>query len=230
MPSKILVGTQVFCRHHPDDLGQIYVYTPDGRQFLDIAICPEMSGQNPAEVAKMQMAAVNGLVKDRLNDLKPEIRRIKKDKAAIVRSNEVNKRRAEERAAERANVIQLPKRDEQHTTPAIAAALDAATLPQSENQPRPLNEKAAELHEAIKREAEERKASKIIHLDPDAGLSASARRFKWAMALETQIAAGVELDAETATQLVRFQATPAYRTIKDTMEDFGLEQALQMAR
>jgi len=50
------------------------------------------------------------------------------------------------------------------------------------------------------------------------------------MALETQIAAGVELDAETATQLVRFQATPAYRTIKDTMEDFGLEQALQMAR
>jgi len=230
MPSKILVGTQVFCRHHPDDLGQIYVYTPDGRQFLDIAICPEMSGQNPAEVAKMQMAAVNGLVKDRLNDLKPEIRRIKKDKAAIVRSNEVNKRRAEERAAERANVIQLPKRDEQHTTPAIAAALDAATLPQAENQPRPLNEKAAELHEAIKREAEERKASKIIHLDPDAGLSASARRFKWAMALETQIAAGVELDAETATQLVRFQATPAYRTIKDTMEDFGLEQALQMAR
>ncbi|MCM0751921.1 hypothetical protein DEA98_13505 [Brucella pseudogrignonensis] len=80
MPSNILVGTQVFCRHHPDDLGQIYVYTPDGRQFLDIAICPEMSGQNPAEVAKLLMAKVNGLVAERKKELQAEIRQIKRDR------------------------------------------------------------------------------------------------------------------------------------------------------
>ncbi|MEE9926495.1 MAG: hypothetical protein PBV01_24595, partial [Brucella anthropi] len=74
------------------------------------------------------------------------------------------------------------------------------------------------------------KSSTVVHLDPDAGLSANARRFKWAMDLETKIAAGVELDADTAAQLVRFQATAAYRTIKDTAKDFGLEQALKIAR
>ncbi|MBX8827859.1 hypothetical protein, partial [Ochrobactrum sp. SFR4] len=104
------------------------------------------------------------------------------------------------------------------------------TVPQKGIQPKALNKKAAELHEAMQREAQASKTSKVVHLDPDAGLSASARRFKWALDLETKIKAGVELDAETATQLVRFQATAEYRTIKDTMEDFGLEQALRMAR
>ncbi|NKC04256.1 hypothetical protein HED55_16490 [Ochrobactrum haematophilum] len=50
------------------------------------------------------------------------------------------------------------------------------------------------------------------------------------MDLETKIAAGVQLDDDTAAQLVRFQATAAYRTIKDTAKDFGLEQALKIAR
>ena len=231
MPSNILVGTQVFCRHHPDDLGQIYVYTPDGRQFLDIAVCPEMSGQNPVEVAKLMMAKVNGLVAERKKELQADIRQIKKGPAAIVRSNEVNKRRAEERAAERANVIQLPKREEQHTTAALAAALDAVTIPQTSNEPKPLNEQAAAIHAALLREAEDRRAAKVVHLDPDAGLKPAARRFKWAIDLEARIAAGEEVSHETALELLRYQSTPAYQTNRDLLKGTGwtLEQVLLIA-
>lgn len=229
LPKAIMVGTEVFCRHHPDDLGQIYVYTPDGRQFLDTAICPEISGVNPAEFAKARMDAVNSLVKDRLKEIKAEVRQIKKGPAAIARSIEVAKKRATERLAESANVIQLPKREEQHSTPAISAAVDAVTLPQTAHQPKPLNEKAAAIHEALQREAEDRRGTKIVHLDPDASLKPAARRFKWAMDLEARIAGGEELDAESAVQLVRYQATAQYQTNKDMMKIFGLEKALLTA-
>ena len=227
---SILVGTDVFCRLDPLDMGKVYVFTADGGEFLDLAICPELAGVNPQEFIKAQKEIAAELVRKREREIKADIRELKKGASGIDRALRLAKRKVAEKAGQTANVIQLPKREEQHTTPAIAAALDAATLPQLGIQTKPLNEKAAELHEAIKREAEQRKTSKVVHLDPDAGLSATALRIKWAMDLETKIAAGVELDGETAAQLVRFQATPAYRTFKDTAKDFGIEQALKMAR
>ncbi|WP_418459805.1 DDE-type integrase/transposase/recombinase [Brucella intermedia] len=226
----IMVGTEVFCRRDPLDMGKMYVFSAEGGEFLDVAICPELAGVNPQEYVKAQKDIAADIVRQREREIKADIRELKKGPSGIERTLRLAKRKAAEKAGQTANVIQLPKREEQHTTPAIAAAIDAATLPQAGIQPKPLNERAAELHEAIKREAENRNTSTVVHLDPDAGLSAAARRFKWAMDLETKIAAGVELDADTAAQLVRFQATPTYRTIRQTMEDFGLEQALTMAR
>ncbi|MCH4542813.1 DDE-type integrase/transposase/recombinase [Ochrobactrum sp. A-1] len=226
----IMVGTEVFCRRDPLDMGKMYVFSAEGGEFLDVAICPELAGVNPQEFVKAQKDIAADIVRRREREIKADIRELKKGPSGIERTIRLAKRKAAEKAGQTANIIQLPKREEQHTTPAIVAAIDAATLPQAGIQPKPLNEKAAELHEAIKREAEDRKVSTVVHLDPDAGLSANARRFKWAMDLETKIAAGIELDADTAAQLVRFQATAAYRTIKDTAKDFGLEQALKIAR
>ena len=227
---SIMVGTEVFCRRDPLDMGKMYVFAADGGMFLDVALCPELAGVNPQDYVKAQKDIAADIVRQREREIKADIRELKKGPSGIERTIRLAKRKVAEKAGQTANVIQLPKREEQHTTPAIAAALDAATLPQMGVPVKPLNEKAAELHEAIIREAEDRIASKVVHLDPDAGLSANARRFKWAMDLETKIAAGVQLDDDTAAQLVRFQATAAYRTIKDTAKDFGLEQALKIAR
>lgn len=227
LSGTILVGTDVFCRHDPDDLGRLYVYAADGRQFLDIAVCPEFSGVNPAEYAKARIAEGNALVTERLKDIKAEVRRIKKGPAAIARSIEVAKRRVAEKVVASANVIQLPKREERHTTPALEAALDAATLPGRVLESKSLNEKAAEIHAAIIREAEHRGKSTVVHLDPDAGLSDGARTFKWALAIEAQIAAGMPVDDDTAVRLVRCQGGSNYQTRKDIMTDFGLEVALR---
>lgn len=228
LSGKIMVGTEVFCRHSPDDLGQVFVYSADGREFLDVAVCPEVSGVNPIEYVAAIKAENAAMVAERLKDVKAEIRQIKKGPAAIVRSIEVAKKRNEARAAGTANVISLPKREETHSTPQIAAALDAMTQPQRRLEPKPLSEMAAQLHEAIVREAENKTASKVVYLDPDASLSEVARRYKWAIALEERIAAGEQLDADTAVKLVRFQATAEYQTVKDCHRMFSLEDALRM--
>lgn len=222
----VLAGTEVFCRQDPEDLGKIYVYSADGRQFLDVAIAAEFSGVNPAEYAKTITAKGNALVTERLKELKAEVRQIKKGPAAIVRSIEVAKRRFAEKANAQDNVIQLPKREERHSTPALEAALDAATLPGRPLEPKSLNEKAAELHVAILREAENRGVSTVVHLDPDAALSEGARNFKWAVALEAQVASGVPIDDDTAVRLVRMQGGSDYLTRKDMLESFGMQAAL----
>ncbi|MFT4162825.1 DDE-type integrase/transposase/recombinase [Shinella sp.] len=226
LSGSILVGTDVFCRQDPEDLGKIYVYSADGRQFLDVAIAAEFSGVNPAEFAKAVTAQGNALVAERLKDLKAEVRQIKKGPAAIARSIEVAKRRMADKATAQDNVIQLPKREERYSTPALDAALEAATLPGRTPVPKSLNEKAAELHAAIVREAENRGQSTVVHLDPDAGLSEGARNFKWAQALEAAIATGVKIADDEAVRLVKYQGSTDYQTRKDMLESFGIQAAL----
>ncbi|MCM0751922.1 hypothetical protein DEA98_13510 [Brucella pseudogrignonensis] len=79
------------------------------------------------------------------------------------------------------------------------------------------------------REAEDRREAKIVHLDPDAGLKPAARRFKWAIELEGRIAAGEELNHETALELLRYQSTPSYQTNKDLLKGWSLEEVLLIA-
>lgn len=228
LSDKIMVGTEVFCRHHPDDLGRLYVFAVDGREFLDVAVCPEFSGVNPAEFAKAKIAAHSAMMAEHMKPLKAEIRRINKGPAAIARAIAVAKQRAAERDAASSNVFVLPKREEQYTTPALEAALDAATLPGRTPQAKALSEKAAELHEAIKREAENNGASKVVHFDPEAALSDGARMFKWARSVEAQIAAGTIIDDAAAGRLARYQASADYQTRRDIFEDFGLEASLRV--
>ena len=230
LSASIMVGTEVLCRLDPLDMGKLYAFDAHNGQFLDEAICPELAGINPQEFVRAQKEISADLIRAKEREIKADIRELKKGPSGIERTNRLAKQRMAEKSAQTANIIQLPKREEQHTTPAIHAALESVTLPKADKKPKALNEKAAELHAAIQREAEQRAASTVVHLDPDAALSPVARRFKWALDQEAKIAAGVELDGDTATQLVRFQATAQYRTIKDMMEDFGLEQALKAAR
>lgn len=227
LTGSILPGTEVFVRHDPIDLGRVYVYEPDGRRYLCEAICPELSDVNPQAYVRAQKEIAAELLRTKEREIKADMRALKKGPSGIERTIRLAKKEKAERDAAQNNVIQLPKREEQHVTPAIAAALEAVTAPKMP-QPKSLNEKAAELHEIIKAEAEERASAKVVHLDPDAGLSEAARRFKWAMATDALIASGVEVSDETAVQLARFKATSQYRTGMDVMKDFGLENALRM--
>lgn len=226
LSGKIMVGTEVFCRQHPDDLGRIYVYSADGSEFLDVAVCPQFSGVNPAEFAAALIAENKAMVAERVKEVKAEIREIKKGPAAILRSLEVRRKRLEERQAEAANVIQLPKREEQYSTPAIAAALDAITGPRMPKA-RTLTEAAQKLHEAMVREAEIKAATNVVQLDPVSSLSEDARMFQWAMSIEAAIASGAHVSDEDAIRLVRYKSSTDYQVRTDLLEDFGMEVALR---
>lgn len=225
----VLVGTRVFVRLDPIDMGTVYVYSEDGKQFIDKAICPKLVDIDRPAFVKAQKQLHEEGMSSRLKDAKAEMREISRGPSGIDRTIELAKRKAAERETASTNVIHLPKRETQHSTPQIVAALDAITLPKTKNQPKPLNERAQLLHEAMLREAEFKHASKVVHLDPDAALAPSAKRYKWALALEKQIESGVALDDETAGNLARFQASSHYRTIRDMHNDFGLEAALTSA-
>ncbi len=217
----------MFCRLDPIDMGRIHVFSADDGHYLDVALCPELAGVNPQAYVKAQKEIAGELVRDKEREIKADIRALKKGPSGIDRTIRLAKRRPRKRDASRANVITLPKREEQHTTPAIAAALDAMTAPAPGSVVRPLDQRAAELHAAIQREAEKKGASTVVYLDPDAALSDGARNFKWAIAVEQQIASGHEIDADTAVRLTRYQASSDYQTRRDFYEDFGLEAALR---
>ncbi|QND45235.1 DDE-type integrase/transposase/recombinase (plasmid) [Rhizobium lusitanum] len=225
---SVMVGTDVFCRLDPIDMGRLYAFSADDGRYLDVAICPERAGINPQTFVKAQKELAAELIREKEREIKADIRELKRGPSGIERTIRLAKKKAAEREAAKDNVIQLPKREEQHTTPAIAAAIDAMTIPQNSSTPKPLNDQAAKLHEAIVRESAQRVSAKVVHLDPDAGLSETARRVKWALAIDDQIAAGAVIDDETAIQLARFKSTPQYRTAMDCMKDFGLENALRM--
>ncbi|MBB3947251.1 transposase InsO family protein [Rhizobium skierniewicense] len=227
LSGSIMVGTEVFCRLDPLDMGRMYVFDANDGRFLDVAICPELADVNPQAYVKAQKQIAADLIREKEREIKADIRELKKGPSGIERTIRLAKKKAAERDAASANVIQLPKREEQLVTPALTAALDSITQPRVA-LPKSLNEAAAQLHEAIVREAEAKTTAKVIHLDPDAGLSETARHFKWAMAMEEAIAGGVELDDATAGRLVRFQGTAAYQSMKDCLKDFGMENTLRM--
>lgn len=222
---EILAGTRAFIRHDPMDAGVVYAFSEDGSQFLAKAICAELAGINPVSLVKAAKEQQAEIMDAALKPVRRELRKLNSGPALIERALEVDRRDAEKRAADNANVVRLPKREERHSTPAIAAALDAATAPRVP-EPKSLNEKAAELHAAIQREAENRGKSTVIHLDPDASLSEGARNFKWAKAMEAAIASGVELSDEEAGQLVRMQSGSDYQTRMDMLEAFNMQAAL----
>lgn len=226
LAGSIMVGTDVFCRLDPLDMGRMYVFDGETGRYLDVAICPELSEVNPQAYVKAQKQIAAELVREKEREIKADIRELKKGPSGIERTIRLAKKEKAEREAGTANVIQLPKREQQHSTPAIAAALEAMTAPKVP-QSATLNEKAAEIHAAIVREAELKGNSTVIHLDPDAALSDSARMFKWAQAVEAQIASGVALDDTTAGKLARYKASADYQTRRDIFEDFGIDAALR---
>lgn len=216
----MMPGTEVLCRMDPNDKGKMYLFSTDGGQFLGEATCPELAGIHPETFEKARKELNNQLLKERVDPIKREIAKIVKGPSLIERALDVARRDVP-------NIVAMPKRTEEHTTPQIAAAMDVITAPQPLHEPRPLADKVADLHEAIKREHEFRATSKVIHLDPDAMLSEPARLFKWALSIEEKIAAGTVLDDATAGKLTRFQATADYQAMKDFMKDFGLQDTLR---
>ncbi|MBB4302318.1 transposase InsO family protein [Rhodobium orientis] len=119
-----LPGDRVFVRLDPNDLGLVYLFDADTRAFIEPAVCPERAGVDPAKFMAMVKRKRAELLAERGKDIRDEVKRITSGPALIeLYLGEKEK----ERAAEADNVVQLPTRSIDYTTPDIAAALSAAT-------------------------------------------------------------------------------------------------------
>lgn len=111
-------GSVVFVRMDPTDAGRAHVFSIDQSQYLGEAICPELAGIHPQTFEKARKELNAQLLKERVDPIKAEIKKITNGPALIDRALQVA-------ARDVPNVVALPKREERHSTPQIEAALDA---------------------------------------------------------------------------------------------------------
>jgi len=208
----ILPGTRVFVRHDPEDLGRVFLFGTQEGDFLGEAVNPDLSGMAPEIMVRAQRA----LQAETLAEEKAAIERVRKDlrggASLIERAREVW-------LSDQPNVEVFPRREVEHATPAVAAALDAAT-----HRDRPpvatLSEAAAETHARLLAEAEATPAASVV--TPIRRVMETPEiRFRRALDLEARIAAGNPAEAAELLWLGGYRSTPEYTVRRRMLDEHG---------
>lgn len=111
-------GDRVVVRMDPADAGRVIAFDADSGTYVGDGVCPELAGIDPAKLLQAKREFTAARIADATREARREIKKLTRGPALIDRVLDVA-------ARDKANVIALPKRSEQHETPAIAAALDA---------------------------------------------------------------------------------------------------------
>ncbi|MCT7662256.1 DDE-type integrase/transposase/recombinase [Shinella kummerowiae] len=214
LTGSIMVGAEVFVRLDPIDMGKVYAFSLEDGRFLDVAICPELSDVNPAEYVRAQKQVQAELLRENERKIKADIRELKKGPSGIERTIRLAKREAAEREAQNANVIPLPKREGQHSTPAIVAALEVHAGPKAA----PTKASDAQREIVLADLAPPRAFENVtpIRTEPT-----PAQRFRTALDIEQRHAAGEPVDAEQLIWFGSYRESAEYKAARAMWEDFG---------
>jgi len=210
---EALPGAVVLVRMDPTDAGRAVVFDAETSRYIGEAICPELRGISAATLlaAKREITAEKLATVSR--EVRNEIKRLTKGPNLIERALSVA-------ARDIPNVVSLPKREESHTTPEIAAALDVGRpAPRrllTEDETAELERMRAEFEAAVPPPKPE-KASASIHAFPDAPQT----RFRRALDLGRRLDAGHELTEADAAWLLSYRKSAEYLSSQDLFRDFG---------
>lgn len=203
-------GERVFCRHDPDDMGRIYVYAEDGREFICVAECPERLGADPGKAARAAREAQARRIREEAEPLLRDIRAMKpRDMIdGVLRVADKNT----------ASLTAFPKRAEDHSTPELDAAGDALKAAAGPPAPevREFTETEARMHEQLVADlsAERRKRTAPAG-DQD------MERFRYALDLIKAMRDGKHAPSDEMRWLADYQTTPEYLGLMSMYEDFG---------
>lgn len=232
MAPTVRQSSVVFVRQDPNDLGRAYVFAEDGGQFLGEATCPALSGIDPATYAREAKALQRELVEERTKPIRDEARRIAKGPALIERVLNVARRDAP-------NVIPLPKREETHTTPQIAAAIEAMGKRQNLSRPLTPSEEAERARmiaddEAalfvrtdaiLQRRQDEIADLRTAHLPKGENIVAlpetAKERYRRAVEFRRRLEADLPMNAADAHWLGGYEKQPEFKAHQLMHEDFG---------
>ncbi|MCW1842267.1 Mu transposase C-terminal domain-containing protein [Prosthecomicrobium hirschii] len=207
------VGQRVLVRMDPMDAGRVLAFDADDGRFVGIGRCAELSGLHPATLIKARRELVNDRYRAASKQVREEIKRLVRGPSMIEKALEVA-------AQNEPNVVALPKREERHETPAIAAALEASARPTS--APRAMDARTAALHAELTAAPIAVEAGDKVR--PLRRQETSHQRFRRAQALEARRAAGEALSEDEAFWLGGYSAGPEYRAMRAVYEDAGGEQ------
>lgn len=122
---KAFPGDRVFVRLDPNDLGVVYLFDESTGAYVELAVCPELRGIDPAEYTRTVKQQRAALLKDKTDPIRAEVRQLTSGAPMIERY--LNEKERQLRAKRGADIVHLPARTVEHVTPEIAAALTAAT-------------------------------------------------------------------------------------------------------
>lgn len=219
---SILVGTDVFVRLDPIDMGKIYVFAAEDGRFLDVAECAELLDVDRPAFVKAKKALYEAMVAEDVARIRKETRRLVAGPSGIERTIALAKRKAAETGASNANVVSLPKREIAHETPAIREALKVGR----DAAPAPLSAKAAEILAREKAAAPTPAEPVASNVRPLRNQETRQQRFRRALEFEARIAAGEDLPTADAMWLGGYQKGSEYRSMTRLYEDGG-EQVLR---
>jgi transposase InsO family protein len=128
---RALPGDRVFVRQDPNDLGLVYLFDADSGSYVELGVCPELRGIDPADHVKFVKKQRAALLAEKTAPIRKEVRELTRDRTLAERYLDEKARQL----SMRDNVIQLPRHTTEHVTPEIAAALTAAT---GEHHPAPI--------------------------------------------------------------------------------------------
>ncbi|PTW61391.1 Mu DNA-binding protein [Breoghania corrubedonensis] len=209
-------GDAVFVRMDPNDAGRAYAFDADDGRYIGEAVCPELAGLHPKTIIAAKKEAQSQTLNEATRDVKARIRDITKGRPLIERAIDVAKRDA--LAREDGKVVALPKRTQEHSTPAIAAALDVSA---PEPVKTPLSGRAADLQAEIEADLATGATAQPAPVTPLRKQETPQNRFRRALALEAAIAAGEPVETADAMWLGGYQTGPEYTAMSQMYEDFG---------
>lgn len=198
---SILPGEAVFVRQDPNDLGRAFVFAANGAEFLGEALCAELRGIHPATLMKAKRETQTEMLDAATRQVKADMRELAKGPSLIEKALEVA-------ARDVPNVIALPKRQGEHSTPQIAAALSAVT-----KRPAP---------KAVSSEVEQfqaQAAKQPSNVQPLRAAETMHQRFARALEIETRMKAGEPVEPSEAHWLGTYQTGSEYRTMRTIHED-----------
>jgi len=205
--ASILPGTDVFVRRDPNDMGRAHAFSLDGGIYLGEALCPELAGVHPETWVQAQKELRAEIIREKTSEIRKGIREINKGPALHERALAVA-------ARDIPNVVPLPKREERHETPQIAAALDVGASPK----------KTASMATDAQREivlADLAPQRPFENVTPIRSEPTPAQRFRTALDIEQRHAAGEQVDADQLIWLGSYRESAEYKAQRAMWEDFG---------
>ncbi len=214
---EALPGQELLIRMDPMDAGRMLAFDAATGRYVGEGFCPELRGISAATLIKAKREITTERLADASREVRKDIKRLIKGPNLLERALGVAVRDAEARGE---NVVALPKREEKHSTPAIAAALDVG-------RPAPRralsDDDAAELERMRAEFDAGMPAPKAlvptaqIHALPESPKA----RFRRAVDLEARLSAGVVLAEPDVRWLQLYQTSAEYLSHQDLYRDFG---------
>lgn len=199
---NLIPGTQVLCRHDPDDMGRIYVFSANGRDFICVAQCPERVGINPGDAVRAVRAEQDRRLKEEVDPLKRAIKSMKPLDMidGVLRANN----------HKNGSLTSFPLRGERHTTPDLEAA--TAAVP-GQRPDVPLSERQEAVHARVVESLAE-------HRPPEPSKTPEAR-YARACTIEEAMAADKDVPLEDQMWLKNYWTTAEFNSRRRLDKSFA---------